>query len=125
MFDHLNPHPNTYRWGRYWQDAAVPQNLPVTDTGRPFRFAYADTNATMAEMTNNLEIAENTITITTTYDYNWSCDGAIAIDGRLYKIQDGITSQMVADKTNGLAKGVRRRFTIRLMEIPNPVGIRR
>ena len=51
MFDHLNPHPNTHRWGRYWQDAAVPQNLPVTDPGRPFRFAYADTNATMAEMT--------------------------------------------------------------------------
>ena len=124
MFYHLNPQPTTHRCGRYWRDAAVPQGIPVTDPGRPFRFAYDDTNATMAEMTGNLEVAENTITITTKYDYNWSCDGAISIDGKLYKIQDGITSQMVADKTYGLAKGLVKRYTIRLMEIPNPVGVR-
>ncbi len=124
MYDHLNPHSSTYRWARYWRDAKVPQTLPLTEQGRPFRFAYADTNATMAEMTENLEVAENTITITTKYDYSWSCDGAISIDGKLYKIQDGITSQMVADKTYGLAKGLRKRYTIRLMEIPNPVGVR-
>ena len=124
MYGHLNPHPTTHRWGRYWRDAAVPQRIPVTDPGRSFRFAYADTNATMAEMTGNLEVAENTITITTKYDYNWSCGGAISIDGKLYKIQDGITSQMVADKTYGLAKGLVRRYTIRLMEIPNPVGVK-
>ena len=124
MFDHLNPQPTTHRWGRYWRDAAVPQRIPVTAPGRPLRFSYAATNATMAEMTSNLEVAENTITITTKYDYNWSCDGAISIDGKLYKIQDGITSQMVADKTYGLAKCLVKRYTIRLMEIPNPVGVR-
>jgi hypothetical protein len=31
---------------------------------------------------------------------------------------------MVADKTYGLAKRLVRRYTIRLMEIPNPVGVR-
>lgn len=125
MYNHLNSHPNIYRWGRYWKDAAIPQTIPVEDQGRPFRFSFSDTNATMAEMVGNLEIAENTITITTTYDYNWSCDGAIMIDGKLYKIQDGITSQTVADKTYGLAKGIRKRYTMRLMEIHNPVGLRR
>lgn len=125
MFNHLNQHPNIYRWGRYWKDAAAPQTIPMTDVGRPFRFAYADSNATMSEITGNLEMAENTITITTTYDYNWSCDGAISIDGKLYKIQDGIMSQTVSDKTCGLAKGIRKRYTMRLMEISNPVGLRR
>jgi hypothetical protein len=124
MYDHLHPHNTEHRWGRYWRDAAAAQRIPLTDPGRPFRFAYAETNATMAEMTGNLEVAENTITITTKYDYKWSCDGAISIDGKLYKIQDGITSQMVADKTYGLAKGLVRRYTIRLMEIPNPAGVR-
>ena len=23
MYDHLNPHPTTHRWGRYWRDAAA------------------------------------------------------------------------------------------------------
>lgn len=125
MYNHLNPHPTTYRWGRYWRDAAAAQTIPMTDTGRPFRFAYAGSAASMTEVTENLEIAENTITIHTTYDYNWSCDGAIMIDGTLYKIQDGITAQTVSDKTYGLAKSLRKRYTIRLMEIPNPVEIRR
>lgn len=125
MMDHLTPHPTTYRWGRYWPDAAVPQTLPVTEQGRPFRFAYVDTNANMAEVSANLEAAENTVTITTTYDYNWSCDGAILIDGALYKIQDGITAQQVTDKTYGLARALRKRYTIRLMEIPNSAEIRR
>lgn len=122
MYDHLNPHHTTYRWGRYY--SSVPQVIPVTEQGRPFRFSFADINATMAEVAGNLETDENTLTITTTYDYSWSCDGAIMIDGRLYKIQDGMSSQIVADKTYGLAKGLRKRYTIRLMEIPNPVGLR-
>lgn len=123
MYGFLKPRPGTHRWARYY--TTVPQSLPATERGKPFRFAFADSTATMNEVVENLEAPETSLTITTTYDYNWSCDGSILIDGKLYKILDGIQSTQVSDTTYGLAKSTRKLFTIRLMEIPNPVGLRR
>ena len=120
MYGYLRPRNNTYRWGRYY--TTVPQSIPVTEQGRPFRFAFADSTSTMNEVVENLEAVENSITITTTYDYNWSSEGSILIDEKLYKIQDGVQTTQVADNTYGLTKSIRKRYT---MEISNPVGLRR
>jgi hypothetical protein len=79
----------------------------------------------MDDLVANFEHLATDITITTTYDYNWSVDGAMLIDGKLYKIQDGITSEVITNQTNAIAKIVRKRFTIRLREISNPIGLRR
>lgn len=124
MYGFLKPRrAGEHRTGYYY--TSVPQSLPATERGKPFRFAFADSTNTMNEVVENLEAAETSLTITTTFDYDWSCDGSILIDGKLYKIQDGIQTAMVADTTYGLAKSSRKLFTIRLMEIPNPVGLRR
>ena len=122
MYGYLKPHSREYRWGRYY--ATVP-TLPLTDTGRPFRFTFANGSKGMDDLVANFEHLATDITITTTYDYNWSVDGAMLIDGKLYKIQDGIASEVITDQTNAIAKSVRKRFTIRLREISNPIGLRR
>lgn len=122
MFEYLKPHTGTYRWGRYY--STVP-TLPVTERGRPFRFAFVNGNQTMDDLVENLEHLVTDETITTTYDYAWSVDGAVLIEDKLYKIQDGITSEVIRDQSNALAKSLRKRFTIRLKEISNPIGLQR
>ena len=122
MYDHLRPHSREYRWGRYFE--TVP-SLPLKNSGRPFRFCFSTGSKGMDDLVSNLEHLSTDLTITTTYDYNWSVDGAMLIDGKLYKIQDGITSEVVPDQSNAIARSVRRRFTIRLKEISNPIGLRR
>ena len=124
MYGFLKPRrAGERRTGYYY--TTVPQSLPTTERGKKFHFAYEDSTASTSEVVDNLETPETSLTITTTYDYNWSCDGSILIDGKLYKIQDGIQATMVSDTTYGLTKSTRKLFTIRLMEIPNPVGLRR
>lgn len=124
MYGFMRPRrAGEHRTGYYY--TSVLQSLPATERGKRFRFALADSTDTTNEVVENLEDHETSLTITTTFDYNWSCDGSILIDGKLYKIQDGIQTAMVADTTYGLVKSTRKLFTIRLMEIPNPVGLRR
>ena len=121
MYNHLKPHTGEYRWGRYFP--FVP-DLPVTEPGRPFRFAFVSGNHTMDDLVANLEHSVSDVTITTKYDLNWSVDGSVAIGDKLYKIQDGITSEVIQDQSNALTKSIRQKFTIRLMEISNPIGLR-
>lgn len=121
MYSFLQPHVGQHRWGRYY--STVPE-LPVTEAGRPFRFAFADANSTMMDFVDNLELEDINVTITTTYDYDWSCDGAVLIDGDLYKIQDGISSNPVINQST-MSKAIKRRYTIMLKKISNPIGLRR
>lgn len=122
MYNYLKPHPREYSWGRYF--STVP-SLPLTESGRPFRFTFSNDSKGMDDLVGNLEHLSTDLTIVTTYDMAWSADGAVVIDGKLYKIQDGIASEIIAEQTNALAKTMRRRFTIRLKEISNPIGLRR
>lgn len=122
MYSYLKPHSREYRWGRYFE--TVP-SLPLTASGRPFRYYSATGSKGMDDLVSNLEHLSSDLTIVTTYDYNWSVDGAMLIDGKLYKIQDGITSEVVPDQSNAIARTMRKRFTIRLREIGNPIGLRR
>lgn len=122
MYNYLKPHSREYRWGRYF--STVP-SLPLTESGRPFRFTFSNDSKGMDDLVGNLEHLSTDVTISTTYDMAWSADGAVVIDGKLYKIQDGITSEIIAEQTNALAKAMRRRFTIQLKEISNPIGLRR
>ena len=122
MYDYLKPRPREHRGGRYFK--TVP-TLPLTEPGRPFRYCITTESKGMDDLVSNLEHLSTDLTIATTYDYNWSADGAILIEGKLYKIQDGITSEMIPEQNNAVARSIRRRFTIRLKEISNPIGLRR
>lgn len=122
MYEFTKPHNGEYKWGRYF--STVP-TLPLTEGGKPFRFAFVTNNDTMDDLVSNLEHRTNEAQITTTYNYPWSPDGAVLIDGTLYKIQDGITSEVLNSQTSAILKQTRKRYTMRLKDISNPIGLGR
>ena len=122
MYEFMKPHHGEYKWGRYF--STVP-TLPLTESGKPFRFTWVNNNDTMDDLVSNLEHRTNEAQISTTYNYAWSPDGAVLIDGTLYKIQDGITSEVINHQSAALMKQTRKRYTIRLKDISNPIGLRR
>lgn len=120
MYAFTKPHNGEYKWGRYF--STVP-TLPLTDGGKPFRFAFVNNNDTMDDLVSNLEHRMLELQITTTYDYDWSMDGAVLIGGQLWKIQDGITSEYINQQSNALVKRAQKRYTMRLKMISNPIGL--
>ncbi len=122
MYEFTKPHNGEYKWGRYF--SAVP-SFPLTEGGKPFRFAFVTNNDTMDDLVTNLEHRTNEAQITTTYNYDWTPDGAVLIDGTLYKIQDGITSEVIHQQSYSLMKQTRKRYTLRLKDISNPIKLGR
>ena len=120
MYGFLKPHKGEHRSGRYYP--TVPE-LPLTDPGTHFRFAYASANDTVEDVVESLEHKVSDVVITTTYNLGWSCDGAVLIERKLYKIQDGIQCDVLPDQSNAIARTIRKRYTIRLREIDNPIGL--
>lgn len=122
MYNFLQPKTSYARWGRYYP--TVP-SLPLTHQGMPFRFAWAAVSVnTMDDLVNNLEHRSTDETIKTVHDTGWSLDGAVLIDGELYKIID-YQAQRINTNASALAKRERREFTIRLKKISNPIGLGR
>lgn len=120
MYNFLRPQ-NSYRWGRYFP--AVP-SLPLTDQGTPFRFAWATAMVKTAEdLVDNLEHLSVDETIKTTAELCWSLDGAILIDGNLYKIID-MESTRFSGAASALIRKERTETVIRLKLIRNPIGMR-
>lgn len=121
MYNFTKPQNNYPRWGRYF--SAVPA-LPLTESGTPFRFNWA-ANAmnTMDDLVSNLEHMAHDVSISTPANLGWSLDGAILIDGDLYKIIDSQES-VVQSSAHSLLREERTQYTIRLKKISNPIKLR-
>ena len=121
MYNFLRP-KNTYtRWGRYFP--TVP-SLPLTESGTPFRFAWTTpSQASMEDIVNNLEHLSVDETIKTPDNLHWSLDGAVVINGDLYKIIDTQTTR-VSGAASALVRTERTETVIRLKRISNPIGLR-
>ena len=122
MYNFLQPKTNYTRWGRYYP--TVPA-LPLTDQGTPFRFAWATASANiMDDLVPNLEHRSTDETIKTDNNTGWSLDGAVLIDGELYKIID-YQAQRINTNASALMKRERKEYTVRLKKISNPIGLGR
>lgn len=117
MYSFLKP-KNDFREGRYFPTAP---SLPLTEQGKPFRFSFAAANKTVEEIAENLEHGVSDVTITAVSEIRFSCDGYVVIDGELYKIQDGITVEYL--RSSPMLKATRKRYTMRLRLVDNPIGL--
>lgn len=122
MYKFLQSQNNYQRWGRYFP--TVPA-FPVEEEGMEFRFAWA-TNASdaMDDLVANFEHHTTDETIKTPANTGWSLDGAVLIDGELYKIIDH-QSRRINSNASALVKTERKEYTVRLKKISNPIGLGR
>lgn len=121
MYSFTKPQNNYPRWGRYF--TTVPA-LPLTDSGTPFRFAWATNGMnTMDDLVPNLEHLAHDVSISTPANLGWSLDGAILIEGEIYKIIDTQES-IVQTSAHSLMKQERKQYTMRLKKISNPICLR-
>lgn len=121
MYEFLRPKSTYTRWGRYY--STVP-SLPLKEKGTPFKFTWATpSQASMDDIVNNLEHLSVDETIKTPDLLSWSLDGAVVINGDLFKIIDTQTTR-VSGAASALVRTERTETVIRLKRISNPIGLR-
>ena len=121
MYTFTRPQTTYTRWGRYFP--TVP-SFPLTDRGTVFRFSWASPKqTTVDDLVGNLEHLSVDETIKTPARLSWSLDGAVLIDGNLYRIIDTQTTR-VSGAYSSLVKDERTETVVRLKRISNPIGMR-
>lgn len=121
MYNFCRP-KNTYpRWGRYF--STVP-TFPIEEQGVAFSFAWATASQNaMDDLVPNFEHLSVDETIKTPNGFRWSLEGAVLIDGELYKIIDTQTTR-VPGASHSLVRDERTETSVRLKRISNPIGMR-
>ena len=116
----LQTHPSEFRTGRYFKEYPT---LPLTEAGRVFRFCEAGANAFREYAVQNLEYFSSRKTITTTYNCGWKEKAYVLIDDEIWRI-DAFSSARVGTQAVSMLKSVQKQFTLELIRVENPVGVR-
>lgn len=119
MYEFMTPHNGENRWGRYFDKKPA---IPLNNGGIPFRFSYKDMRDLNEDMVPNLEYRKKTVLIETTCDMNWSPESYVSIDGELFKVMD-ISSVPLENNNTSLLRTVKKRFTIPLLRVNNPLEV--